>query len=97
MTSRRQQRWAQNCRRHLCRRAFQRFGLALAVPDIIEAEGRIWSGDADWLVDFHKMRSAYRVRLKDRSVIAIFDIRLEAIVTCLPDSPATKLYGQKVV
>jgi len=74
----------QNARRHVEKRAWQRFGLAVAPADLIAAEQAIWRGDADWIGDFTPMRQAYWVKLKNKRVVAVFDIHLEIIITVLP-------------
>lgn len=84
---------AQRAHRHATRRAWQRFGLAVSEPELKVAEQRIWNGAAEWLADLKPMRQAYRVKLRHgdpKRVIVVFDIHIEAIVTCLPDG--AKLY-----
>lgn len=77
---------AQCAQRHAMRRAWQRYGLAVALADLRAAERRIWAGDADWLCDCADMQQAFRVRLKERRVVVIFSIPLGVIVTVLPSA-----------
>lgn len=82
-------------RRHATIRAWERYGLVLAPADLLEVEKRIWAGKAEWIEDQRDMRQVYRARVKKRKCVVIFDIRLDAIVTVLPDAWATKRKRQQ--
>lgn len=75
---------AEAARTHACRRAFQRHGLAMALPDVVKIERKIWMGNATWLSDEPRMRSTYEVLYRRRKLRVIFDIHIAAIVTILP-------------
>lgn len=72
------------CRLHCWRRAWQRFGLALSLNDLLDLERQITSGRAEFIVDQKAMRSVYWVRRDDKRMIGVFDIKLWALVTILP-------------
>lgn len=78
-----------NARWHAIRRAWQRFGVALGMPDIVALEEQIWHGRARWVADLGglrpglHLRQAYRVRLRGVERLAVFDVRLGCIVTFL--------------
>ena len=73
-----------NCRRHTKQRAFERYGLALSLQDILAAEKQIWNGRAPFVADDVAMRQRYMVRIKGKVVPVVFDIALDCIVTVLP-------------
>ena len=82
-------------RLHAARRAWQRYGIAVGQVELLRAERRIWAGRAVWLVDQPNMRSAYRVKIKGRPVVVVFDIHLDAIVTCLPNEMWARDYRRE--
>ena len=84
---------AMACRIHVCRRLWQRFGLAFGMGELRELERQIVSGDATWILDQtdrkrKSPRSVYRVTVKreDRkhTLFCVFDVRLWCLVTVLP-------------
>lgn len=78
---------------HAARRAWQRCGLAVAKPDLLEAERQIWSGEAVWVSDGIRgphLCQIYSVRLKGKRVPVVFNISLETIVTVLPRRALTR-------
>lgn len=82
------------CRRHAAKRAFQRFGIALSLPDLERIEKLIWLGKAEWLADCDgRPRQVYRVRRFKRDLYVIFDIRLSCIVTFLRNRPPAEWKG----
>lgn len=81
---------AEAARTHAAHRAWERHGLAIALPDLHAAEKRIWVGRAKWLEDQisrrGNLRQAFQTKLKGRLVVVVFDIHIEAIVTVLPNA-----------
>ena len=59
--------------------------MAVGEPEMRQAEADIWAGKAEWIADQRKMRSAYRVTIRAKKVIVIYDIHLDVIVTLLPN------------
>lgn len=78
-------------RNHAIRRLWQRFGIALATPELVDLERRIWAGRAKWQKACRGMRQAYRLVLRGRQLVAVFDIHLDCIVTIMP--VGWKVYG----
>jgi hypothetical protein len=71
-------------RRHVQKRAWERFALALHVRDIEAIEARLISGRGQWICDYTDMRTAYAVEWNSQILIVIFDIPLWCAVTLLP-------------
>jgi hypothetical protein len=74
---------------HTSKRLWQRFGLAMGIPELKKLEAEIVAGRAQWLADQRKnMRSVYKLRVhrddRTREIVAVFDVHLWAVVTVLP-------------
>lgn len=74
-------------RQHVCRRLWQRFGLAFSAAEVKTLEQQIVAGNAAWVLD-QPGKSVYRLKIhredRDREVIAVFSVNLWCVVTVLP-------------
>lgn len=72
-------------RLHTARRCWQRFGLAVGDKELIAAESDIAIGKCLEVPSQQPPnRTAYRVAIKGREVVAVYDAKIGAIVTVLP-------------
>lgn len=81
-------------RRHFRQRAWERFGLALAAPDIAAIEDRIRCGGGK-LVRRDRGRTVHRLKIRGREVFVLFCPSLDCAVTALPRGWARRRKGQK--
>lgn len=72
------------CHRHFRKRAWERYGLALAAPDIAALAGQVAGGTARWIRRGGATRDVYELRLRGRAIFVVYDSHLEAFVTALP-------------
>lgn len=75
-------RW--RCQEHVRRRAWRRFGLALANPDITAIEDSIRDGGGEDVGTQPDGRYGRRMTVRGRILVVVFDPRLDCAVTLLP-------------
>lgn len=86
---------AERARRHFQRRAWERFGLALAAPDVAAIEERIRRGGGV-LVRSDRGRTVHRLTVRSREIFVVFCPCLDCAVTALPKGWAGRRKGQKM-
>lgn len=83
-------------RTHATKRAWQRYGVALHKTDVLKLEKSIWNGGADWNWDHPtKMQQCYTVKHNKKSLVCVFDIKSDRIVTFLPSGAIFNFDGYR--
>lgn len=84
-----------SARVHASRRMWQRFGLVVAQNELQLIEREIWAGQAEHVADLDGPRQAWRVKHRGRAMVLVFDIRLDAVVTALPNKTWLREYRRE--
>lgn len=71
-------------RRHAQHRFWQRYGIAIAEPDLAEMERQIAAGKAKLMGEPRSGGRAWRVKWRGQLAIAVYNDDLGCIVTFLP-------------
>jgi len=80
------------CRRHAIRRAWERCGLALAMPDVKTIEGIIDAGRAVLIRSGETNRPVFKVPYRKLQLFVCYDLTLKSAVTFLTSAQAHRPY-----